>query len=148
VLLSFPFTAVCNFWEVVFRIIWSYWSCNLKQWGTRWLFVFWFFFYSHVYMIPAFTWTLSLGIILGQVIIQPITSLLTLLKGILLVITVSSIFINWLFFFLSYLALFCYTWNNFWYNMLFCFLCSLLLQCYSFVQLMKSGNCYLYTFVL
>ncbi|KAG1933475.1 hypothetical protein F2P79_020579 [Pimephales promelas] len=48
---------------------------------------------SHVYMIPAFTWTLSLGIILGQVIIQPITSLLTLLKGILLVITVSVTFV-------------------------------------------------------
>ncbi|XDV51783.1 hypothetical protein PO909_020606 [Leuciscus waleckii] len=45
---------------------------------------------SHVYVIPAFTWTLSLGIILGQVIIQPITSLLTLLKGILLVITFYS----------------------------------------------------------
>ncbi|XP_056108601.1 uncharacterized protein si:ch211-51h4.2 [Rhinichthys klamathensis goyatoka] len=47
----------------------------------------------HVYVIPAFTWTLSLGIILGQVIIQPITSLLTLLKGILLVITVSVTFV-------------------------------------------------------
>ncbi|KTG06646.1 hypothetical protein cypCar_00029963 [Cyprinus carpio] len=48
---------------------------------------------SHVYVIPAFTWTLSLGILLAQIIIQPITSLLTLLKGILLVITVrKSIF--------------------------------------------------------
>lgn len=45
---------------------------------------------SHVYVIPAFTWTLSLGILLAQVIIQPITSLLTLLKGILLIITVSA----------------------------------------------------------
>ncbi|XP_058257564.1 uncharacterized protein si:ch211-51h4.2 isoform X2 [Hemibagrus wyckioides] len=43
---------------------------------------------SHVYVIPAFTWTLSFGILLAQVIIQPITSLLTLLKGILLIITV------------------------------------------------------------
>ncbi|CAM4732448.1 unnamed protein product [Leuciscus chuanchicus] len=48
---------------------------------------------SHVYVIPAFTWTLSLGIILAQVIIQPITSLLTLLKGILLVITVAVTFV-------------------------------------------------------
>lgn len=50
---------------------------------------------SHVYVIPAFTWTLSLGILLAQTIIQPMTSLLTLLKGILLVITVSSVqFLN------------------------------------------------------
>ncbi|XP_051957086.1 uncharacterized protein si:ch211-51h4.2 [Xyrauchen texanus] len=48
---------------------------------------------SHVYLIPAFTWTLSLGILLAQVIIQPIMSLLTLLKGILLVITVVVTFV-------------------------------------------------------
>lgn len=48
------------------------------------------YFSSHIYVIPAFTWTLSLGILLAQVIIQPITSLLTLLKGILLIITVSG----------------------------------------------------------
>ncbi|XP_059394271.1 uncharacterized protein si:ch211-51h4.2 isoform X2 [Carassius carassius] len=48
---------------------------------------------SHVYVIPAFTWTLSLGILLAQTIIQPITSLLTLLKGILLVITVAVTFV-------------------------------------------------------
>ncbi|XP_048028134.1 uncharacterized protein si:ch211-51h4.2 isoform X2 [Megalobrama amblycephala] len=48
---------------------------------------------SHVYVIPAFTWTLSLGILLAQIIIQPITSLLTLLKGILLVITVAVTFV-------------------------------------------------------
>ncbi|XP_073772474.1 uncharacterized protein si:ch211-51h4.2 isoform X3 [Danio rerio] len=48
---------------------------------------------SHVYVIPAFTWTLSLGILLAQIIIQPITSLLTLLKGILLIITVAVTFV-------------------------------------------------------
>ncbi|XP_058257565.1 uncharacterized protein si:ch211-51h4.2 isoform X3 [Hemibagrus wyckioides] len=48
---------------------------------------------SHVYVIPAFTWTLSFGILLAQVIIQPITSLLTLLKGILLIITVAVTFV-------------------------------------------------------
>ncbi|XP_051768130.1 uncharacterized protein si:ch211-51h4.2 isoform X2 [Ctenopharyngodon idella] len=48
---------------------------------------------SYVYVIPAFTWTLSLGILLAQIIIQPITSLLTLLKGILLVITVAVTFV-------------------------------------------------------
>ncbi|KAI4899167.1 hypothetical protein NFI96_031704, partial [Prochilodus magdalenae] len=42
---------------------------------------------SHIYVIPVFTWTLSLGILLAQGVIQPITSLLTLLKGILLIIT-------------------------------------------------------------
>lgn len=45
--------------------------------------------YSHIYVIPGFTWTLSLGILLAQMVIQPITSLLTLLKGIMLIITVS-----------------------------------------------------------
>ncbi|XP_027025485.2 uncharacterized protein si:ch211-51h4.2 isoform X2 [Tachysurus fulvidraco] len=50
-------------------------------------------FHFHVYVIPAFTWTLSLGILLAQVIIQPITSLLTLLKGILLIITVVVTFV-------------------------------------------------------
>ncbi|KAG9266445.1 hypothetical protein AMEX_G19072 [Astyanax mexicanus] len=48
---------------------------------------------SHIYVIPVFTWTLSLGILLAQVIIQPITSLLTLLKGILLIITVAVTFV-------------------------------------------------------
>ncbi|KAL2089717.1 hypothetical protein ACEWY4_014405 [Coilia grayii] len=45
------------------------------------------FHISHIYVIPAFTWILSMGILLAQVVIQPITSLLTLLKGILLIIT-------------------------------------------------------------
>ncbi|XP_055041121.2 uncharacterized protein [Misgurnus anguillicaudatus] len=48
---------------------------------------------SHIYVIPVFTWTLSFGILLAQMIIQPITSLLTLLKGILLVITVAVTFV-------------------------------------------------------
>ncbi|XP_066504334.1 uncharacterized protein si:ch211-51h4.2 [Hoplias malabaricus] len=48
---------------------------------------------SHIYVIPVFTWTLSLGILLAQVIIQPITSLLTLLKGILLIVTVAVTFV-------------------------------------------------------
>ncbi|XP_017578077.1 uncharacterized protein si:ch211-51h4.2 isoform X2 [Pygocentrus nattereri] len=48
---------------------------------------------SHIYVIPVFTWTLSLSILLAQVIIQPITSLLTLLKGILLIITVAVTFV-------------------------------------------------------
>ncbi|KAL1022466.1 hypothetical protein UPYG_G00028050 [Umbra pygmaea] len=47
---------------------------------------------SHVYIIPAFTWTLSLGILLAQTVIQPITSLLTLFKGIMLIITVAVTF--------------------------------------------------------
>ncbi|XP_044054518.1 uncharacterized protein si:ch211-51h4.2 isoform X2 [Siniperca chuatsi] len=42
---------------------------------------------SHVYVIPAFTWILTLAILLAHTIIQPITSLLTLLKGILLIVT-------------------------------------------------------------
>ncbi|XP_007554708.2 uncharacterized protein LOC103139814 isoform X2 [Poecilia formosa] len=42
----------------------------------------------HFYVIPAFTWILSLAILLGHTVIQPITSLLTLLKGILLIVTV------------------------------------------------------------
>ncbi|XP_052314373.1 uncharacterized protein si:ch211-51h4.2 [Oncorhynchus keta] len=47
---------------------------------------------SHIYVIPGFTWTLSLGILLAQTVIQPITSLLTLLKGIMLIITVAVTF--------------------------------------------------------
>ncbi|XP_078419959.1 uncharacterized protein LOC144693794 isoform X1 [Cetorhinus maximus] len=47
----------------------------------------------HVYVIPFFTWVLSLGIILAQVIIQPITSILTLAKGTLLIITVIVTFV-------------------------------------------------------
>ncbi|XP_048460557.1 uncharacterized protein LOC109918163 [Rhincodon typus] len=47
----------------------------------------------HVYIIPFFTWILSLGIILAQVIIQPITSILTLAKGTLLIITVIVTFV-------------------------------------------------------
>lgn len=43
---------------------------------------------KHIYVIPAFTWTLTLGIILAHRVIQPITSLLTLLKGVLLIVTV------------------------------------------------------------
>ncbi|XP_034738218.1 uncharacterized protein si:ch211-51h4.2 isoform X2 [Etheostoma cragini] len=43
---------------------------------------------SHIYVIPAFTWILSLAILLAYTIIQPITSLLTLLKGMLLIVTV------------------------------------------------------------
>ncbi|XP_035997508.1 uncharacterized protein si:ch211-51h4.2 isoform X2 [Fundulus heteroclitus] len=42
----------------------------------------------HVYVIPAFTWILTLAILLAHTVIQPITSLLTLLKGILLIVTV------------------------------------------------------------
>ncbi|KAJ8374251.1 hypothetical protein SKAU_G00048310 [Synaphobranchus kaupii] len=48
---------------------------------------------SHTSVIPAFTWILSLGILLAQVVIQPITSLLTLLKGTMLIITVSVTFV-------------------------------------------------------
>ncbi|XP_051874580.1 uncharacterized protein si:ch211-51h4.2 [Pristis pectinata] len=47
----------------------------------------------HIYVIPFFTWILSLGIILAQVIIQPITSILTLAKGTLLIITVMVTFV-------------------------------------------------------
>ncbi|XP_029906404.1 uncharacterized protein LOC115358517 [Myripristis murdjan] len=47
---------------------------------------------SHIYLIPAFTWILTLAILLAQVIIQPITSLLTLLKGVLLIVTVAVTF--------------------------------------------------------
>ncbi|XP_029939474.1 uncharacterized protein LOC115381967 [Salarias fasciatus] len=47
---------------------------------------------SHVYVIPAFTWTLTLAILLAQTVIQPITSLLTFLKGILLIVTVAVTF--------------------------------------------------------
>uniref|UniRef100_UPI00398E9B90 uncharacterized protein n=1 Tax=Pristiophorus japonicus TaxID=55135 RepID=UPI00398E9B90 len=47
----------------------------------------------HVYVIPFFTWVLSLGIILAQAFIQPITSVLTLVKGTLLIITVIVTFV-------------------------------------------------------
>ncbi|KAG7514481.1 hypothetical protein JOB18_035014 [Solea senegalensis] len=47
---------------------------------------------SHIYVIPAFTWILTLAILLGHTVIQPITSLLTLLKGILLIVTVAVTF--------------------------------------------------------
>ncbi|XP_022071983.1 uncharacterized protein si:ch211-51h4.2 [Acanthochromis polyacanthus] len=47
---------------------------------------------SHIYVIPAFTWILTLAILLAHTIIQPITSLLTLLKGILLIVTVAVTF--------------------------------------------------------
>ncbi|KAI3368433.1 hypothetical protein L3Q82_025446, partial [Scortum barcoo] len=47
---------------------------------------------SHIYVIPAFTWILTLGILLAHTVIQPITSLLTLLKGILLIVTVAVTF--------------------------------------------------------
>ncbi|XP_047231688.1 uncharacterized protein si:ch211-51h4.2 isoform X2 [Girardinichthys multiradiatus] len=49
-------------------------------------------FQLHVYVIPAFTWILTLAILLAHTIIQPITSLLTLLKGILLIVTVAVTF--------------------------------------------------------
>ncbi|KAK1896906.1 Pyrophosphoryl-undecaprenol N-acetylglucosamine transferase, partial [Dissostichus eleginoides] len=42
---------------------------------------------SHIYVIPAFTWILTLAILVAHTVIQPITSLLTLLKGILLIVT-------------------------------------------------------------
>ncbi|XP_038131434.1 uncharacterized protein LOC119776876 [Cyprinodon tularosa] len=42
----------------------------------------------HIYVIPAFTWILTLAILLAHTVVQPITSLLTLLKGILLIVTV------------------------------------------------------------
>ncbi|KAJ8277216.1 hypothetical protein GJAV_G00072720 [Gymnothorax javanicus] len=48
---------------------------------------------SHTCVIPVFTWVLSLGILLAQVVIQPITSLLTLLKGAMLIITVTVTFV-------------------------------------------------------
>ncbi|XP_029355989.1 uncharacterized protein LOC115042098 [Echeneis naucrates] len=47
---------------------------------------------SHIYVIPVFTWILTLGILIAHTVIQPITSLLTLLKGILLIITVAVTF--------------------------------------------------------
>ncbi|XP_075876212.1 uncharacterized protein LOC142884437 [Nelusetta ayraudi] len=47
---------------------------------------------GHIYVIPVFTWTLTLAIILAHSVIQPITSLLTLLKGILLIVTVAVTF--------------------------------------------------------
>ncbi|CAK6976726.1 uncharacterized protein si:ch211-51h4.2 isoform X1 [Scomber scombrus] len=50
------------------------------------------FHVSHIYVIPAFTWILSLAILLAHAVIQPITSVLTLLKGILLVVTVAVTF--------------------------------------------------------
>ncbi|XP_023810231.1 uncharacterized protein LOC101158756 isoform X2 [Oryzias latipes] len=48
---------------------------------------------SHVYVIPAFTWILTLAILLAHSIIQPVTSVLTFLKGILLIITVAVTFV-------------------------------------------------------
>ncbi|KAM7013000.1 uncharacterized protein LKV04_000478 [Tautogolabrus adspersus] len=47
---------------------------------------------SHIYVIPVFTWILTLAILLAHTIIQPITSVLTLLKGILLIVTVAVTF--------------------------------------------------------
>ncbi|KAJ8278825.1 hypothetical protein COCON_G00058910 [Conger conger] len=48
---------------------------------------------SHTCVIPVFTWGLSLALLLAQAAIQPITSLLTLLKGTMLIITVSVTFV-------------------------------------------------------
>ncbi|XP_030228807.1 uncharacterized protein si:ch211-51h4.2 [Gadus morhua] len=48
---------------------------------------------SHIYVIPLFTWILTLSILLAQLIIQPITSLLTLFKGLLLIVTVAVTFV-------------------------------------------------------
>ncbi|KAK3533231.1 hypothetical protein QTP70_013673 [Hemibagrus guttatus] len=67
-----------NVWCPVFAVF----ACSPSAFGVS---------SSHLYVIPAFTWTLSFGILLAQVIIQPITSLLTLLKGILLIITLYHI---------------------------------------------------------
>ncbi|KAJ3599134.1 hypothetical protein NHX12_033097, partial [Muraenolepis orangiensis] len=50
-------------------------------------------FQFHVYVIPVFTWILTLLILLAQLVIQPITSLLTLLKGLLLIVTVAVTFV-------------------------------------------------------
>lgn len=50
-----------------------------------------FFLHSHIYVIPAFTWILTLAILLAHTVIQPITSLLTLLKGTLLIVTVITL---------------------------------------------------------
>ncbi|XP_035502970.1 uncharacterized protein si:ch211-51h4.2 isoform X2 [Scophthalmus maximus] len=47
---------------------------------------------SHIYVIPAFTWILTLAILLAHTVIQPVTSVLTLLKGILLIVTVAVTF--------------------------------------------------------
>ncbi|XP_041646404.1 uncharacterized protein si:ch211-51h4.2 [Cheilinus undulatus] len=47
---------------------------------------------SHIYVIPIFTWILTLAILLAHTVIQPITSVLTLLKGILLIVTVAVTF--------------------------------------------------------
>ncbi|XP_034036743.1 uncharacterized protein LOC117519560 [Thalassophryne amazonica] len=47
---------------------------------------------SYISVIPAFTWILSLIILLAQMIIQPIIAFLTLLKGILLIVTVAVTF--------------------------------------------------------
>ncbi|XP_039984569.1 uncharacterized protein si:ch211-51h4.2 [Xiphias gladius] len=45
-----------------------------------------------IYVIPAFTWILTLAILVAHPVIQPITSLLTLLKGVLLIVTVAVTF--------------------------------------------------------
>ncbi|RXM30515.1 Protocadherin-16 [Acipenser ruthenus] len=50
-------------------------------------------FQFYVYVIPFFTWILALGILVAQVVIQPVTSLLTLLKGTLLIVTVAVTFV-------------------------------------------------------
>ncbi|KAK7889276.1 hypothetical protein WMY93_024836 [Mugilogobius chulae] len=47
---------------------------------------------QHIYVIPVFTWILTLSILLAHKVIQPITSVLTLLKGVLLVVTVAVTF--------------------------------------------------------
>ncbi|KAJ0032727.1 hypothetical protein NQD34_002808 [Periophthalmus magnuspinnatus] len=47
---------------------------------------------KHIYIIPVFTWILSLSILLAHRVIQPITSVLTLLKGVLLIVTVAVTF--------------------------------------------------------
>ncbi|XP_030288072.1 uncharacterized protein LOC115590789 isoform X2 [Sparus aurata] len=49
-------------------------------------------FQFHIYVIPVFTWILTLAILLAHTVIQPVTSLLTLLKGILLIVTVAVTF--------------------------------------------------------
>lgn len=92
------------FFNVIFDLYLTYchgfvwimaWQSRDPVYVNKWRHSHWLslcFLHSHIYVIPAFTWILTLAILLAHTVIQPITSLLTLLKGTLLIVTVITLF--------------------------------------------------------
>lgn len=50
--------------------------------------------FSHFYVIPVFVWVLTLAIVFALQLIKPVVSLLTFIKGTLLLGTVSILILN------------------------------------------------------